>query len=133
MPHKPEPTIAPDASVTTRCPPGFRFSFVDGVVLAIASFGTMLQETLGSLAWLPVILVGHFFLFCNVFRIRRSYELIWAAVFVINLAGWSLAGAFSWKGVLLVQTPLTAAVIVAEITGGRYHGVGWSFIGRGGP
>jgi hypothetical protein len=75
----------------------------------------------------PVVLL-HFFLFCNVFRVRRSYELTWAVVFVVNLLAWQAGGAFSWRNVLLVQTPVTLALIAMEMRGGRYHGVGWRWI-----
>jgi hypothetical protein len=62
---------------------------------------------------LPVTL-GHFFLFCNVFGVRRRYELIWAAVFVANVGAWLLAGELRWLWVLAIQTPLTLLLILLE-------------------
>jgi len=70
----------------------------------------------------------HFFLFCNVFRIRRSYELIWAAAFVVNLLAWQVAGAMSWPRVLAMQLPVTVLAIASEMRSRRYHGVGWRWI-----
>jgi hypothetical protein len=58
--------------------------------------------------------VGHFFLFCNVVRSARRYELIWAAFFTVNmLAATSFAG-WSWTTGMLAQLPVTASVLIAE-------------------
>ncbi len=103
---------------------GFRFSVGDGIALAAAAVATwLLLPHIGFLAWLPAVALGHFFLFCNVFRVRRRYELVWAAGFLLNFGAWALSGAFDWLGVLAVQTPLTLLVIVLEIRSPRYHGV----------
>ena len=110
-----------------RC--GFRFSVTDAVVIAVGVAATwFLWDALGDVGLLPAVVVFHFFLFCNVFRIRRRYELIWAGAFVVNLLAWQAAEAFAWRNVLLAQTPLTAILIVAEMRGGRYHGVAWRWI-----
>ncbi len=107
-------------------PRGLRFSATDAVVLALGAVATWwLHSRVGTYAWLIAVALGHFFLFCNVFRIRRSYELIWAGIFAINFAAWLASGSFGWLGVLAVQAPVTIAVIVAEIRSDRYHGI-WS-------
>ena len=103
---------------------GFRFSAGDAVALAVAAVATwLLLPRIGFLAWLFPFALGHFFLFCNVFRVRRSYELIWAAGFLLNFGAWMVSGGFDWLGVLAVQTPLTLLLIVLEIRSPRYHGV----------
>ena len=118
-----------DAKTGRRSAPGFRLSAVDAVVLAAGALGTWLSwGLLGPLAWLLPIVLGHFFLFCNVFRVRRSYELIWAAVFIVNLTAGTFAGAFSWRSVLLAQLPVTLVAIAAEALSPRYHGVGWRLV-----
>jgi hypothetical protein len=61
--------------------------------------------------WLPGMVVAHFFLFCNVFKVPRKLELLWAAVFLINTGVWLAAGRFDWRPVLLCQTPFTLAAI----------------------
>ncbi len=89
---------------------GFRFSAADAAVIVVAAAATVvLWGPIGELALLFPVVVVHFFLFCNVFRIRRSYELVWADVFVANLIAWQAAGAFGWASVLAVQGPVTAA------------------------
>jgi hypothetical protein len=113
-----------DDAPAPRSAAGFRFSVTDGVTLAVAFVATrLLLEPAGPHAWLVPVVVGHFFLFCNVFRVRRSYELVWAAGFAANYVAWNVAGAFSWTPVLGAQTPLTLALIALEIRSPRYHGV----------
>ena len=57
----------------------------------------------GRLGVLLLLLLGHFFLFCNVVRLWSRYELIWAFFFVALCALvlvrfgplWELAAAFA--------------------------------------
>jgi hypothetical protein len=70
-----------------------------------------------------VIAPGHFFLFCNVFRIRRGPELIWAGLFLVNTCLWWSFVDFGWLGVLAVQTPITAILIALEMRSPSYHGI----------
>jgi hypothetical protein len=110
-----------------RC--GFRFSAVDAGVIAVGAAATwMLRDALREMALLPGVVLLHFFLFCNVFRVRRSYELVWAATFIVNLLAWQIAGAMSWGRVLAVQLPITLLAIAAEMRSRRYHGVAWRWI-----
>lgn len=104
--------------------PGFRFSVVDGLFLLLCAVAiVLLRERLGTFVWIIAAAAGHFFLFCNVFRVRRSYELIWTAVFLANVTAWTWAGRFSWTAVLAVQFPVTVAVVALEIRSPRYHGI----------
>ncbi len=103
---------------------GARFSTADGIVIALcALLSWSLRELPSSIAWLPAVALGHFFLFCNVFRVRRSFELAWATVFLANFTAWSWIG-FSWPSVLAVQTPVTVLAIGVEMRSPRYHGIG---------
>lgn len=103
---------------------GLRFSFVDGLVLLATSVVTpWLVREIGSMGWLPAFVVLHFFLFCNVFRIRRKPELIWATCFVL-LAGFLVtAEQFAATTLMLCQFPLTVVLIVRDIRHPAYHGV----------
>lgn len=114
---------ASGARLEHRRTAGFRLSVVDAIVLVagvLATAGT--AGRIGPMTGVFPMAIGHFFLFCNVFRIRRSYELVWTAVFLVNFAAWTFTS-FSWAGVLAVQLPLTAVVIAFEIRSRRYHGV----------
>ena len=109
--------------------PGFRCSLTDLSVLALASLGTIWlwpQSTL--IAALIPFAVGHFFLFCNVFRIPRPKELVWAGVALpVYLTG-ALVWPEVWWAAFAAQAPLTIGLIAHEITLPRYHGIGHAWI-----
>jgi len=83
---------------------GFRFSRTDGVVLLTAfvfSFVLLFVSSMASIMVLFIVL--HFFLFCNVFRIRRNFEVIWSLIFVFQMIMNSSLNLFSWFIPLLLQ------------------------------
>ena len=103
---------------------GFRFSVIDAVALLI--FGTAafsLYRLDSQLWWLVAIVAGHFFLFCNIFRVVRRRELIWAFLFVLNVGLWLLLGRLDWFNVLACQWPVSVGVISWELKAARYHGI----------
>jgi hypothetical protein len=103
---------------------GFRLSAVDVAFIAVAAAACVFfRERLGDAVWAIPFAVGHFFLFCNVFRVRRSYELIWVGVFLVNAFAWVAAGRFAWGWVTAIQAPFTIAAIAAEMRSPAYHGV----------
>ena len=103
---------------------GFRFSWADAVAVIVCAVATWLAwPWVGSLAILMPYVLGHFFLFCNIFRIRRKAELIWAGVFLVNFAACSLLGRLEIAVPLLAQLPVTIAALVWEIRQPTYHGI----------
>jgi len=95
--------------------PGFRCWWGDRLVILVCVAATwLLWKPLGRLSLVLPVTLGHFFLFCNVFRVRRRHEMVWAAVFVANVAFWLLAGELCWLPVLALQTPLTVLLIVLD-------------------
>jgi len=103
---------------------GFRWRAWDlPVLLTSAALALALQGPLGPTAWLVVLPVAHFFLFCDVFRVPTRLELVWVACFVANVAGWQLAGGLSTLSVLLTQLPITAGVIGWTMRSPLYRGV----------
>ena len=115
---------APDPPPPPIRPCGFHVSVRDALVLAAGAVATLLLwDRLGPLALLFPVVLGHFFLFCNLVRLWRRYELIWAAVFMVNLGAWLLSGTLNWWGVLAVQTPLTLALVALQLRSPFYHGV----------
>jgi len=104
---------------------GFRFFATDAV--AIGAFGMaafVLHRIEQPLWWMLVIVAGHFFLFCNVVRARRSFEVAWAGLFLVNSAVWLWTGDdLDWLRVILIQLPITAGLVIAELRSDRYHGV----------
>ena len=112
---------------------GFRFSPLDGAFLILAALGTgLLYPVTPTYTWLVPFTVGHFFLFCNVIRMRRSYELIWAALFLVNFGALAFVfPPFSWPRMLLPQLPITAVFSWLTIRSPHYRGVGCQRIATG--
>lgn len=52
---------------------------------------------------------------------RRSYELIWAFVFIANVVASQYLGASVYL-TLLLQLPVTGILVFLEIKSPRYHG-----------
>ena len=103
---------------------GFKFLPTDTLALVGFGGGALGFHWLGSpLSWILLIAVGHFFLFCNVFRIIRRRELIWASLFLLNIALWTWFGRLTCLPVLLSQLPITAGLILADIRSPGYHGI----------
>ena len=103
---------------------GFRCSWNDTLVLAVSVPATWwLWSCVGPIAGVVPFAVGHFFLFCNVFRIHRRKELLWAACCLVNVSAWMSAERYDWGLILAMQSPLTVALILWEMRGPHYHGV----------
>ncbi len=72
--------------------------------------------------------VGHFFLFCNVFRVARPLELSWAVLFVA-LAGSTISlEKPGWQVTIATSLVATLLVIVVQMRMPSYHGVAWQRI-----
>jgi len=103
---------------------GFRLISTDVIILIaggiLSAFGYVYVK---DLALLIPFVVGHFFLFCNVFRVRRKPELIWAGIFLINNTAWSLAGNVNVPGICVTQLIATVIIIGIELKSDQYHGV----------
>ena len=103
---------------------GFRFSSMDGVALVVFGVTFAILHRVGSsLSSIEAIVAGHFFLFRNIFRVVQRRELIWAALFVLNVAFWLLLGRLDWFNALACQLPVSAGVIAWELKAPRYHGI----------
>lgn len=103
---------------------GFRFFVIDSV--ALLAFGTVtagLRRLDSSLWWLVATVAVHFFLFCNVFRVVRRRELLWAIVFILNVGLWLSLGRLDWFLVVSCQLPVSVGIIAWEIKTARYHGI----------
>jgi hypothetical protein len=108
--------------------PGFRFSFLDALVLAIGCGITIFFiRSLPSVSITVMTVVGHFFLFCNVLRMRRSLELTWAIIF-IAIASSTLIGYVPWWLAVVVISSLTTMTSLFEVSQRSYHGVGWQLV-----
>jgi len=115
-----------------RFAPGFRISVFDAAILFCGVTGT---AAAGARVWVGGLIVGfavgHFFLFCNVFRIRRRPELIWAGTFIGLTAVTLFTGFPGWMGTIAGSLALTVFLVMREMKQPYYHGVGWSRINPG--
>ena len=114
--------------------PGFRLSVVDVFVLG---GGTAAAIALSMSVWwwgfIPAYVLAHFFLFCNVMRMARPLELIWAGVFVLLAGATVVFGTPGWLVTALVSLLVTVVVVAVETRKPSYHGVGWQRINPGLP
>ena len=69
--------------------------------------------------------VAHFFLFCNLVRLARTLELIWAAVFLLLATGTIAFDTHGWLMTYAVSSAMTMILIAIETCKPSYHGVGW--------
>lgn len=103
---------------------GFRFFLTDALAIFVfVSIAWVLWCEGSPLGWMLMITAAHFFLFCNVFRIVRRRELIWAGLFLLNMGLWAWFAKLACLPVLLCQLPVTVVVIVGDLRSPGYHGI----------
>ena len=104
---------------------------MDVVILAGGVVGTGVLVPVDF--WIGVsvgFVVGHFFLFCNVLRMSRVPELVWAGVFA-GLAVGAVGGVVAWPWVFGVAGLVTVVLAGIEARRACYHGVGWERVNPG--
>ena len=74
---------------------------------------------------------GHFFLFCNVFRISRRLEFFWAGVFIAFSGATIVSGFPNWLTTIIISLCTTIAVAAYEMKKPSYHGIFWQRINPG--
>ena len=100
-------------------------SATDALVLLLAGIAVwLLWAPMRDLAVGVAVAVFHFFLFCNVFRVRRRLELIWAGLLVVNVVTFRWSGEFTWLRARAVQTVVTLIVLALTIRSPDYRGIG---------
>ncbi len=104
-------------------------SLQDALVLIAGAVATIILATrVWQAAVITGFAVGHFFLFCNVFRIERKPELHWAGLFV-SLTTLNVLTSFpGWAATLGVSLGASAGLILMEMRKANYHGIGWKRI-----
>lgn len=116
------------SSVNTRraFKPGFRLSFLDALVLAVGAMATAgLARIDPALAAALAFVVGHFFVFCNVVRMARPLELVWAGQFMLSSSSTVLMGTPTWPQTFLLALACTATLTALQLRKPSYHGVFW--------
>lgn len=97
---------------------------MDVVVLLLAALIGIAgyPSTDGFSLFVPFVVI-HFFLFCNVFRIRRKAELIWGGLFLLNCVAWLAAGRILLFPLFGTQLLPTVIIIAIELRAPCYHGI----------
>ncbi len=106
--------------------PGFRISTLDYIVLVFGVTGCVAALQIDSaVAGVIAFTIGHFFLFCNVVRMNRAYELIWAAGFLL-LAGATIYEIIpSWWLCYGITILMTGVLVTMQLRRPDYHGAFW--------
>jgi hypothetical protein len=106
--------------------PGFRISITDGLVVVIGAVAAIgLYPTSPDISFAIALPVGHFFLFCNTFRIARKPELVWAGIFLVLAYLTIEAGALTWPVTTGLSLLVASFLILLETRKPSYHGVLW--------
>jgi len=106
--------------------PGFRLSQVDVGILILGVVASIAVARFDR-AFAAVLLftLAHFFVFCNVLRMSRALEIVWAVLFVL-LAGSTLRfGLPPWRVTLAAMLIATVVLAVVQTLHPSYHGVLW--------
>lgn len=111
-----------------RFSPGFRFSQRDAVVILVALvLALTLYEAYPLGTYTIGFVVAHFFIFCNIVRLNRLSEIIWATVFgmlgILFLYGVVAISLVYWGAI-----GLSAILIGVEACRPCYHGVFWKIL-----
>ncbi len=107
--------------------PGFRISLLDAAVLIGGIIAAFIASAYAWWAGMVIgFVVGHFFLFCNVFRIARKPELIWAAVFIVLIGATVQTGWPGWTVAFSMSFIVAVLLIYLEMQKPSYHGIFWT-------
>ena len=106
--------------------PGVRLSALDVCVLICGTVGSVVAwQWVWWVGFVIAFVVAHFFLFCNVFRMSRPLELVWAAAFVALAGSTVVSEAPGWIVTVVGSLVVTVAVIAIEMRRPSYHGIAW--------
>ena len=112
-----------------RYRPGFRLSTIDLIVLVFGTLGSVVVTRFDLWFGLSIsFLVVHFLLFCNVFRVSRSLELLWAALFLLLIVSTMTVGAPGWIFSFVLLFFCSMVIIAFQMRQPSYHGIGWKYI-----
>jgi hypothetical protein len=109
--------------------PGLRFSKLDAIILFVGIY--IAADTAAVMLWPGIAIcfvIAHFFLFCNLIRMDRSSELVWAALIVILFTFTIRTGRPPWPLTLAIAFLGAAFLIFIELRKPSYHGVFWRLI-----
>jgi len=111
---------------TLKFQPGFRLSEMDvGIILLGVCVSVLLGRFDERLGMMVLFVLAHFFLFCNVLRMSRPLELIWAGLFVLLAGSTFTFGQPSWNTTMAAMLGMTLILTFIQCLLPSYHGVLW--------
>lgn len=106
--------------------PGFRFAATDAVVLlggaAAAAMAWRIEPAIGVAVALPVAM---FFAFCNVVRMVRALELVWAFAYAAGCVVRIQCGWPAWPWLVAGSLLLASVLVGLQLRRADYHGIAW--------
>jgi hypothetical protein len=103
---------------------GFRLSLVDVIVLVLAiTLSLTFWKQSAGISSIGLLVVLHFFLFCNVFRIPRIPELIWGITFLVSCTTLLALDRFTPLLNAMAIMPVTVIILLWSIKRPSYHGI----------
>ncbi|GAA6136811.1 hypothetical protein NBRC116583_05580 [Arenicella sp. 4NH20-0111] len=112
--------------------PGFRLSIFDLAVIILGLAGAWyLRDISNEFSLVILFVLGHFFYFCNISRMSRMPEIIWAICFVISYGVGVFYGIVTVAEAFVISFIITIVLTVLEARKPSYHGVLWSKINPG--
>jgi len=106
--------------------PGFRLSEMDvGILIAGICTSVLLARMDERIGLALLFVLAHFFLFCNVLRMSRSLELLWAVIFVLLAGSTFYQSLPPWNYTLAAMLAMTLILALLQILQPSYHGVLW--------
>ena len=111
---------------TLKFQPSFRLSEMDvGIIMLGVCVSVLLARLDERLGLALLFVLAHFFLFCNVLRMSRPLELIWAVLFVLLAGSTFYFGLPPWNTTLAAMLVVTLFLAFVQILLPSYHGVFW--------
>lgn len=103
---------------------GLRLSKLDCFVIVFSVVATVaLWRFTNGYSLIGMLVVAHFFLFCNVFRIPRTPELVWAGAFLSVCLTLLVCDELHPLILAVAILPVTVLVLAYSIRLPTYHGV----------
>jgi hypothetical protein len=98
------------------------------VILLGAISDIFLAQYDHSLAFALAFVVAHFFLFCNLIRMPRSLEMLWAAAFLALAAMVLITQWLNWTECFVFSSVSACALIGFHLFSPSYHGIFWQTV-----
>ena len=106
--------------------PGFRLSVIDVFVLLLGLAAVFVYlKSVPQFSAIIFFVVLHFFLFCNLVRMSRLPELLWASLFLMFCLASLRFDLLPFYMVFILSAIFSVLLILFETRKKSYHGIYW--------